>query len=120
MIRKGQNKNGGGMPCCVPYTLPGNLEILTIEIILDKMKILLTGLNKTPSFNKKGFLFHLYNTHNIFSTTYENLTLIGDFNMIPENEKLNDFREINNKQSFIKPDVYETGISDHHKTIFAV
>ena len=40
--------------------------------------------------------------------------------MIPENEKLNDFREINNKQSFIKLDVYETGISDHHKTIFAV
>ena len=41
--------------------LPGNLEILTLNIILDNMKIILMGLYKPQSFNNKDFLFHLNN-----------------------------------------------------------
>ena len=33
------------------------------------------------------------NAYNFFSSAYENITLIEDFNMKPENEKLTDFRE---------------------------
>ena len=110
------------------------------------MKILLMGLYKPPSFNEKDFLFHLNNTYNFFCTTYENITLIDDFNMIPENKKLSDFCEMNkfehliliptcfkgrlpstidllltdHKQSFMRSNVYETGISDHHKMIVPV
>ena len=37
--------------------LPGNLETLTLEMILDKMKVLLMGLYKPPYFNEKDFCF---------------------------------------------------------------
>ena len=116
--------------------LPGNLEILTLGIILDKMKIFFMRLYKPPSFNEEDYLFHLNNANNFFCTTYENVTLIGDFNMIPENQKLSNFCEINkfehlifkatcfkgllpsiidflltnHKQSFMKSDFYETNI----------
>ena len=98
------------------------------------------GLYKSPSFSEKVFLFHLNNAYNFFCTTYENVTLIDDFNMIPENKKLSDFCEMNKfehlilkptcfkgllpstidllltnyKQSFMKSYVYETGISGYH------
>ena len=45
--------------------LPRNLGILTLEKILDGMKILLVGLYKPPSFNEKDFLFHLNNIYNL-------------------------------------------------------
>ena len=99
------------------------------------MKILLVCLHKSPSLNQKDFLFHLNNANNFFCYTYENITLIGDFNMKSEKEKLNDICEINkwehlmlkstcfkslfpstidliltnHKQSFMKWDVYEMG-----------
>ena len=75
--------------------LPGNLEILILEISLAKMKILLMELFKPPSFNEKNFLFHLNNAYNFFCTKYKNITLIDDFNMIPKNEKLGDFCKMN-------------------------
>ena len=96
IVRKDRNKNGGGILFYINEDVPfkvieskqllGNLEILTLEIILNKMKILLMGLYKTPSFNGKDFLFHLNNAHILFSTTHENITLMRDFNMIPENK----------------------------------
>ena len=92
IVRKDRNKNGGGILFYINEAihfkvieskqLPGNLE--TLEIILDKMKIVLIGLYKPTSCNEKDFLFHLNNAYNFFCTTYENITLIGDFNMIPE------------------------------------
>ena len=91
-------------------------------------------------------MFHLNNAYNFFCTIYENITLIGDFNMIPQNTKLSDFCEINkfehlilkptyfkglfsstidflltnHKQSFKRSNLYETGISDNHKMIISV
>ena len=73
--------------------LQENLDILTLETTLDKMKILLMGLCKPPSFNEKDFLFYLNNAYNFFCTTYKNVTLMGDFNMIPEDKKLSNFVE---------------------------
>ena len=104
------------------------------------------GLCKPLSFNEKDFLFHLNNVYNFFSTTLENITLMGHFNMILENKKLSDFCEMNkfehlilkptcfkgllpstidlllsnHKQSLMRSDVYETGILDHHKMIMSV
>ena len=121
-----------------------HLEITIL--ILDKMKILLMGLYKPPSLNEKDFLLHLSYAYSFFCSIYENITLIGDINMKPENERLNDFYAmnkidyfilkptcfkdvfpstidpilINHKQSFMKSDVYEIGISDHQKMIFSV
>ena len=110
------------------------------------MKILLMGLYKPPSFNENDFWFHLNNAYKFFCTTYENVMLIGNFNMIPGNKKSSNFCEMNkfehlilkptcfkglllctidllstnHKQSFVKLEVYETGILDHHKMIISV
>ena len=80
--RKDRNKNGGEILYYfnedIPFKvikrkqLPGNLEIITLEIILDKMNILLMGLCKPPSFNEKDFLFHLNNAYN-FSARHTNM-----------------------------------------------
>ena len=63
-------------------------------------------LYKPPSLNDKGFLFHLNNIYSFFCTTAENITLIGDFNMIQENKKLNDFCEINEFKHLILKSIY--------------
>ena len=111
IVRKDQNKNGGRILFYINEEIPfkvieykqllENSEILTLEIILDKTKILLIGLYKPPSFNKKYFLLHLNNAYNFFCTTCENITLIGNFSMIPENKKLSDFCEINKFEHLI-------------------
>ena len=54
IIRKNRNKNGGGI--LLHYTaLPGNLEIQTVEITLEKVKVLLIGLYKPPFLNENDF-----------------------------------------------------------------
>ena len=81
IVRKDRNQNGGRILFYIneditfkshrKQKLSGNLDILTLEIILDKMKNLLMGLYKPPSFNEKDFLFHLNNAYNFFCTTYK-------------------------------------------------
>ena len=66
------------------------------------------GLCKPPSCNEKDFLFHLNNAYIFFCTTYENITLIGDFNMIAENKKPRDFCEMNTFEHLIlKPTCFK-------------
>ena len=95
-------------------------------------------LYKPPSVSEKEFLLLLNKAHNFFSTKYENITLIGDFNMQPGNKNLKDFCDLNqhehlilnltsykgktpstidliitnHKTSFMTPDNCETGLSD--------
>ena len=75
--------------------------MLTSEIIFDEKKFLLVGLCNFPTFNVKDFLFHLINGYKLFCSTCKNLTLNGDFNMKPENEKLNDFCDMNKFERLI-------------------
>ena len=51
--------------------------------------------------NEKDFLFYLNITCNIFCSTYGNITQIGDFDMKPENQKLNNFFEMNKFERLI-------------------
>ena len=102
-------------------------------------------LYKPPSVSEKEFLLLLNKAHNFFSTKYENITLIGDFNMQPGNKNLKDFCDLNqlehlilkptcykgktpstidliitnHKTSFMTPDNCETGLSDHHKMVYS-
>ena len=111
MVRKDWNKKGWGVLFYIngdiPFKiikckkLPGNLEILTLKIILDKIKILLMWLYKATWFNEKDFLFYLSNACNFFWTAYENIRLIGDLNGISENKKLNDLCEMNKSEYLI-------------------
>ena len=68
------------------------------------------GLYKTLSINEKDFLFHLNNAYNFFCTAQENVTLMGDFNMIPENKKLSDFCEMNKFEHLVLKPTYFKGL----------
>ena len=90
-VRKDRDRNGGGLLLYInediPFkviqnsSLPTTLEVLSIEINLGRFKFLLIELYKPPSVCEKEFLLRLDKAHNFFSTKYENITLIGDFNM---------------------------------------
>ena len=102
------------------------LEVLPIGIKLGRFTFLLTGLYKPPSVSEKELLLHLNKTHNFFSTKYENITLIGDFNMQPGNKNLKDFCDLNQLEHLIlKPTCYKGKtpstidlIITNHKTSF--
>ena len=60
------------------------------------MQLLLLYLDMTNCQNQKNFLKYLNNADNFFCSTFTNVTLIiEDFNIKPENKKLNDFWEMN-------------------------
>ena len=76
------------------YKFPTNLEVLPIEITIGKKDIFLLGLYRPPSYSENDFLFHLENALSRYNTIYENITLIGDFNMnLDKNKFLNYFNE---------------------------
>ena len=111
IVRKDRDRNGGGLLLYInediPFkiiqnsSLPPTLEVLPIEINLGRFKFLLIGLYKPPSVSEKEFLLHLNKAHNFFSTKYENITLIGDFNMQPGNKNLKDFCDLNQLEHLI-------------------
>ena len=125
--------------------LPTTLEVIPIEINLGRFNFLLLRLYKPPSISEKEFVLHLNNAHNFLSTKYENITLIGDFNVQIGNKNLKNFCELNqlehlilnptcykgkttstidliitnHETSFMKSDTYETGLSGHHKVVYS-
>ena len=105
------------------------------------------GLYRPSFYSENDFLFHLENALSHYTTIYENIALIGDFNMNRDKNKfLNYFNETlnlknllkeptcfksqnpsmidliltNHRSSFMKTAVLESGISDHHKIIFSI
>ena len=111
------------------------------------MKIFILGLYRTPSYSENEFLFNSENPLSHYTTTYENIPLIGDFNMNPDKNKfLNYFNETfnlkkliselscfqeqnpsmidlilaNHRSVFMKTSVLETDISDHPKMVFSI
>ena len=98
LFRKDRNKNGGGPTCYInqdarvkvvtSYKFPINLEVLRIEITLGKRKIMLPGLYRPPSYSNNEFLFHLENTLSRYTTINKNTTLIEDFNVNPDKNKV--------------------------------
>ena len=136
IVRKDCNNNCGGLPLnineYIPFkviqnsSIPTTLEVLPIEINLVSLKLLLIRLYNSSSVCEKEFLLHLNKAHNFFSTKYENITLIGDFNMQPENKNLKVFRDLNQLEHLIlKPTCYKGKtaskidlIITNHKTSF--
>ena len=115
-----------------------NIESIAIEINLRKRKWLILGLYKPPQHYKNIFLENLSNQLNDTLRHYENVLLLGDFNLTPVNKSMVDFlstHDLNNlineptcftgktptcidliltnqKQYFMKSKTFITGISD--------
>ena len=126
------------------YNFPTDIEILPLGLALTKRKWLILGLHKTPSLRSKIFISEVTKALTFYSDKYDNILLMGDCNMTPENHHLKDFTDSNNyenlvkeptcfkstspttidlflanrKGRFMKFSTNETGISDHHKLIY--
>ena len=120
-----------------------DLEILVLELKLSKTNWLVIGTDKPPSLSDIAFTSKISNIPTFYRSTHDNILLMGDFNMTPNNLKLSElindhqlctliseptcFKSINptcvdnfltNKTTrFMKTLTFETGVSDHHKLI---
>ena len=109
---------------------------------LSKTNRLVIGIYK-PSLSDIVFTSKISNILTIYQSTHDNILLIGDLNMTPNNPKLSEliddhelcaliseptcFKSINptcidnfltnKKTSFIKTLTFEMGVFDHHKLI---
>ena len=120
-----------------------NLELIATEIHQNKRRWLFIGMYKRPSQGDREFTNRLSSIIDYYSPKYENLILIGDFNLSIENQHFDaliqaynlnnliskptcfqpntptsiDLILTNKKDLFKLSNTFETGISDHHKLV---
>ena len=149
LFRKDRDRFGGGLclfvnediPCReIECTFLHGTEYLCVEINLRKRKWLVIGVYKPPQKNERSFLEKISNELNELIKKYENLLLLGDFNMTPDNVAMKEFLSThdfenlvksptcfkgsnprcidllltNQSQLFMKTNTFITGISDFH------
>ena len=128
------------------FKFDSTTEVLTLEVNLTKQKLLVLGIYKPPAKDTDTFLNELSNAISFYKATYDDVLLIGDFNMTLENVSLQNFCDSFNFEELIKhPTCFkgnnpscidhittnipkrfmkslslETGISDHHKMIMTI
>ena len=122
------------------------MELIAIEIRQNKRRWLFIGIYKSPSQSDDEFTNRFSLIIDYYSPYYENLILIGDFNLSTENQHLDvliqaynlnnlinkptciqsntptriDLILINKKNLFKLSNAFETGISDHHKLVSTI
>ena len=132
------------LPCKNLTTEVDNLiETIFLEVNVQSSKWLFMGCYKPPSQNEEFFISNLSKTINAFSTKYDNILLMGDFNLTIENKHLEELLSLFNIKSLIssptcfqsinptcidliltnQEDLFsnsntcEVGISDHHHLV---
>ena len=126
--------------------IPSNLQILPIEINLRKSKWLILPIYKPPSITENYFLEHMNRIIEYYSSEYDNILTLGDFNMEISSNNMDFFMKTHNLRSLLnKPTCYkskkgrcidliltnrnrsfkftnafETGLSDHHLMIYTM
>ena len=78
------------------YNFPTDIEILPLELALIKRKWLILGLHETPSLRSEIFISEVTKALTLYSEKYDNVLLMGSFNMTPENHHPKDFIDSNN------------------------
>ena len=101
IFRKDRNARGGGLlfyvnqdlNCKVlnKYPTRQNPEILVLELKLSKTNWLVIGTYKPPSLSDIAFTSEISNILTFCRSTHDNILLMGDFNMTPNNPKLSEF-----------------------------
>ena len=100
IFRKDRNARGGGLffyvnqdlNCKVlnKYPTRQDLEILVLELKLSKTNWLVIGTYKPPSLSDIAFTSEISNILTFYRSTHDNILLMGDFNMTPNNPKLSE------------------------------
>ena len=126
---------------------PSGIAILTIEITKRKNKIVVAGISKPPNLSETDFTANLETIVSKPSNIFEKLIHMGEFNMTTSNPIMRQFLDTfalsplntdptcfnnsrnpscidllltNFKPSFMKTNVFETDIFDHHKMISTI
>ena len=149
MFRQDRNCFGGGLrlygkkniaPKQLNLKFDKETEAIYLEINIRLRKWLIVSLYKPPSQYNSLFLENISTNLSRYLDSYENITLLGDFNMTPEDKNLQHITDtvslehliieptcfkgspscvdliiINRKSYFKNTCVTVTGISDFHK-----
>ena len=68
------------------HILPDDIEILCVEINVKKQKWIVIGIYNPPNMNDNYFLDHRSKTVDFYSTKYDRIAIMGDFNLEPFTE----------------------------------
>ena len=125
----------------VEYNSLSNIESICLELNLRKCKWLVMSIYKPPSYSEDAFMKSLFSyLTNAKKEEFENIVLLGNFNVTAENNKMEQllntffleslitsptcFKSMTlacidliltyHKQYFMKPQTLVTGISDFH------
>ena len=84
--------------------IPSNLQILPIEINLRKTKWLILPIYKPPSTTESYFLEHMNRIIEYYTSEYDNILTLGDFNLEISTKGMDTFMKTHNLKSlFNKP-----------------
>ena len=127
--------------------LPSDIEIIIIELNINKIKWLAYSCYYPPSQSNGYFFYHLGKVLDNFSTKYDHFVLLDDFNIQENKAILSEFLNTYNAKNIVKiktcfesienpscdyliisdktgsfhhTNVFETGISNHHKLVTTV
>ena len=62
------------------FKIPSNIQIMPFEINLREEKWLVASIHNVPSQRNKYFLWYLTYLLQFYSTRYEKVIILGDFN----------------------------------------
>ena len=70
------------------HVIPGDIEILFVEINLDKQKWVIIGIYRPPNMNELYFIDNLSCFIDYYSKGYERVIIMRDFNLEPPDESI--------------------------------
>ena len=76
-------------------------EAIFLKVYVQCSKWLFVGFYKPPSQNEEFFISNLSKTINAFSAKYENILLMGDFNLTIKNKHLEELLNLFNLKSLV-------------------
>ena len=125
-FRFDRNRNGGGILLFVREDIPAKVlshgfpstESFFVEIILHKKKWLINCSYNPTKNNIKNHLETISRALDTFSTKYENLVLLGDFNVCVDDENMKKFCNFYSLKSLIKqPTCYKNTLNKFFSNI---
>lgn len=128
------------------FEIDKSYEILCIEINLHSKRWFLLSFYRNPKSNLNQYLDKLSDVIDFFSTSYDNILVMGDLNAEPSSPVVENFLNLhdlychinqntcwktahgtcidlilsNRKHSFQHTGSVETGISDHHNLVYTI
>ena len=128
------------------FSVPADLQVIPIELNLRKTKWLVVSIYRPPKQALDYFIRELSVMLDFYSSKYQNMLVMGDFNVEPGDVQFNSFLQqhgfhnhinaktcwksptgscidlllSNRKHSFKHSGVAETGLSDHHSMIYSM